>query len=518
MALQECTFQDQSVKEWWMKLCTRIGSIKKDEKRVVIVALSRKMPRFFKWVKDVFLKEQGEGLCSFDIVEECEMITEHAIPFVVNARKTDSEYIIVDDTIIYGETMRSAADLIYATTKQEPYISSIFVSNRFSTLPNARMEDISQCSLLEDSALLESLRYIAERNIEVALPLDVEYPILYFKKEASYLRDKAFFLNDSYIKGINAEEGRFYKIVYSEGYDKLNTRLNNYTLISNKKLEEDYNNDFAKVRFFESLTEEQIKVVAYAPNVLAQSAINKDDLFINPIYKDIWKDILDGVKSTSYSTKSMLVEGRIGDCLNRSLTVFANYLFSLSTFIRTWNEKFLKSTQVMLDKKDLQLILGSEYADKVYDRICTIISQREVSPSKRRRMVLPPYICSSNVEEQYEMNRILAFMRNREDVEKLIKEVFVFQHFSEGITKELKLPSGIKNPKVKYGETFDSLLSLYSFFGLAQQQKEQAEMLINRWIDTHIDEGTVVPKYDCVRDSQGIPFWRRHFTAGAAAL
>jgi hypothetical protein len=55
-------------------------------------------------------------------------------------------------------------------------------------------------------------------------------------------------------------------------------------------------------------------------------------------------------------------------------------------------------------------------------------------------------------------------------------------------------------------------------FGIDEKKKESVETSINKWIDTYIDEGAIVPRYECVTDTQGVPFWKRYFLAGAVPL
>ena len=92
----------QQVKDWWIKLFTHIKETQDQGKKPILIALSRKMPRFIEWFKSAKEFEDGPDR---NILNDLEITTELALPFILCGEDKNSdllEFIIVDDIIIHG--------------------------------------------------------------------------------------------------------------------------------------------------------------------------------------------------------------------------------------------------------------------------------------------------------------------------------------------------------------------------------------------------------------------------------
>ena len=114
--------------DWINRLEKFILEAREDNKIPVIVALARKMQRFLKWCHTsdkCLLKEKIQTLHIYD-ESQTVLITEHAIPIVIPECKPETHSIVIlDDLIIYGNSIEIVAENIYHCTGVMPsFISS----------------------------------------------------------------------------------------------------------------------------------------------------------------------------------------------------------------------------------------------------------------------------------------------------------------------------------------------------------------------------------------------------------
>lgn len=68
---------DEKIRAWWEELYLNLSVILDDHHTPVIVALSRKMPRFIEWFKRNYAYLEG-----VDLLDSIEITSELAIPFI----------------------------------------------------------------------------------------------------------------------------------------------------------------------------------------------------------------------------------------------------------------------------------------------------------------------------------------------------------------------------------------------------------------------------------------------------
>lgn len=110
---------------WWTNLEHMISAIHARGNKPVLIALSRKMPRFMDWFREKFCKETGIDL-DLSILDKVELTTELAIPFIWANDETDNlEFIILDDIIIHGTSLRYVAGDLHFLTNRKSHVSCI---------------------------------------------------------------------------------------------------------------------------------------------------------------------------------------------------------------------------------------------------------------------------------------------------------------------------------------------------------------------------------------------------------
>lgn len=487
----------QYIKGWWLDLCNIIGEIVSSGKEPILVTLSRKMPRFVQWILDTRI---GGLLAPADIsaVKNVEITTELALPFIFFETETDNKkFIILDDIIIHGSTLKNVANDLLLLTGEKPHISCIFRLESASCPDSVRKSEFDKITEISQLLADDYIDFISEIVERTQLPIDMEFPIFEIP------------LN------IHTEKDSFYKIAFFsernfENVYWIGEEENRFTVDIPTDRTSGKNNEFSKIRFFKS--PEKILAEAISPHVLSDVELTSLDsrLFISTDYQNLWDNTTHKIRLLFSEAKTY---GRESAWMNlfqnftRSLCVWANYLYSLSCFIANRIDTVpLSMPDPTLSKKDLSYILGERLTVYIYPRLLGLIKSAETTFTFKDRVSdVPDNFAPSAFKSELEYVRIASAIVS-DSAEEVLEDIFKFQHYNN---KKFSNPL-LSIERLYFGETYKSLLyTVTTFFDAVNLL-----VLINVWIDKSIDSGYVIPKYEKIKSGSGSYYWRRFFHSG----
>lgn len=498
--------------KWKDKLYSYLKEAQSEGKKVILVAMSRKMPRLFEWMKI------NMGL---DLTD-CIFLTEHSIPFYFPAIKNINDYkvYVFDDAIYYGSTLENVASNINWLTNEKIQIDAIVkkenIKRRF--IYSIEPEDGRE---IETSFIPFYTSANSERIISLRKPLDMEYPIFTIEKEGigTLLETKDV---EACLKAC-FPEAFVYRITHVDFTVKGEERLiHNYTvLFKTRSNGGHYNNDFCKLRFY--VGDNHFHVVSYAPNVIDDLCLVPDSILFNQTqFKEVWNKVAEAAVICPHERTEQ------GDVLSfdiqkneyelrrkRSLTVWANYLSSFSSLlsqkkqILTFLNKIGIADNFIVKKDDLQLLLGPLLADEIC-KLLMDIYMSEVGDlfnicDSQRKVTITRSIPEGYVVDYDKRNN--SFWFRCKSLPLALSYMFTNQHFHIGLASMTREPDNFE--KLRFGVSYESMYSeLSSYF-----KDENLSENIHRWIDKRIDEGIVVPKYERIKIDDNY-YWKRLFRAG----
>jgi hypothetical protein len=488
-----------AIEKWWKGLTAHIKLVKEGGRQVVLIALSRKMPRLFEWMKDNASSLTALKQEDWSLIDSCVYTTEHAIPFVLK-QKGDDEVVILDDVIHSGRTVRTVIQDVKGYVSSPLHVFAIF-----------RNEDVSiqgadvWATPCGGDRLNEFAKEISGLIKATHLPVDMEYPII-----------KVHGLKGSRVEELISLAKE--KLKYDLTYQISEKWVDRYALVLEDETKSSFNNDFAKLRFF--VSENVTKIVPYAPNIFSATALVKEPLFLNEKYLELYRVALNEmtfeenfwlVWDSLYS--NLEAENSLNRQL-RTLTVWANYLFSLSAFIRFMNQLKLDITSgYELEYEDVRLILGDNLARRVLPKLNQLIHDGETSPSTRESLDIPSCLIPSKLKGSYMIQKYKVSLRSN-GVGEALSRIFALIRFLEMKLGPLYNSSIEPNQSMMPEESYDSLIEALSI----RFNKKEIDDNIYRWMDEMVDEGRIIPKYECVRSESGIHYWRRFFSISSFAL
>lgn len=485
----------------------------------VLIALSRKMPRFIEWFQQIYSPNANDNF-NTEILEKTEITTEIAIPFIcLNEDTNDYDFIILDDLIIHGKTLSVTSELLFELTGRIPRMSCIAMLNSLTIRPNIEIEDFFRIPGLSQEEIDRFAEEISEIVEQYQLPVDMEFPVF------TSLANDGFYDNlmsnieyaESEIENSTRKCGGSYLI--GNGKDKISIDLT----ISDSAGED---TDFSKVRFYKKSNDRFVFEV-FSPMILAESLLTSE--FATPFSDAI--DFSDPLKlfeklwqESTQSIRKHYNEIGLGDNpselpltvakreLARSLTVWANYLFSFSTFIKNQCEIFQSYdlSSVELSKSDLTLLIGKSVANIVYPQLHKCMKEGYYVVSNRAKPAdAPLYIYPEHLKKLFKSNKIIALIES-DSVEEVAERIFKYMHYTNPDIVEENSTGRMNHNRIIIGETYNSLSNaLIPFYMETFHTKS-----LHAWVDQQIDAGRIIPKYNRVVDSDGNPHWRRFFHAG----
>ncbi|MDE5643114.1 MAG: hypothetical protein K2I56_06440 [Muribaculaceae bacterium] len=498
--------EENLIQAWYEALTGYLRRKAQEQRTVVVVALSRKMPRLITWIKEHKLTEsQRDELEALLASDSCIYTTEHGLPFVFSDRSLEqSDALILDDIIITSETLRAVSDEIQYLTGRRPDYLSLYAYKRNENvkLPHGSISDELPLIISNIKEARRKARDLAAIVARDCLPVDIEFPICHIGGDGKALYNQ-------FVEGLRQKysEDRYYTTGDSENP--------NFTVIINSDASRLYNNDFSKLRVFSHAGD--LQLVCYSPNMFSESRLQSDDIFENAEYRRIWTTfarqhtISDPVTSASETivNDNDIRLHRVSQRLYNSLTVLVNYMLSLSTMIREKENTGLAGMSgACIRPYDLQLIVGSRLAPSLAAEFNRLYNDNITSTSRRTRIELPDCVTPENYAVTYRMLTSLVLYTS-ETPTQVVEGIFN-RGYSLKNSQNNRPDNNIHRVRSGYYlETFESL------YGRPRRMMRSPEgkLEINRAIDRLIDGGYVVPLYYFVEKEKDSYYWRRFFRA-----
>lgn len=474
------------IKRWYADFRTALETILSGGRKVYVVAISRKMPRFVKWMlahNDIL---QLTGLES--LLDSTIFTTEHALPFLFDEEMDmDSfEVMVIDDSIVTGYTMSRIVKEAALYSGKHPIISAIVtVKDAFTEI------EISDTRLLPNIVSREDadmwLRFVAESNYESELPIDMVFPI--------------FHLNGAGLKVYQdmckkkLEPSKYYELGKDENHKSVNILLDE-ALSDNTLL------DFSKGRIF--FGPNSVKLAVFSPSAISSEDLENDSLFAdNENLNRVWQ------------TTCNRVHHRMETRSRSSLVVMINYLYAIIAFLR--NKQYLipnEDIDYQLNEKDLALLVGDDLAEMIFPDLCSSLHDRDKGRTVFQLVRFPSILAPEELRNAYFIERTLIAARHarEKDMEAVIEDLFDQARYDKSILGQNT--SVYHRMYSTFSETYESieyLLQLH-FDGNAIQKT------VNRKIDQLIDIGKVIPVYECVDGNDGFTYWRRYFRSAYSSV
>lgn len=505
-----------SVQNWCDSLSEEIERVADMHKKIYIIALSRKMPRFFDWLRNNMQEESvGKLIRNLDS-PWVELITEYAIPFVFSGTQTNANFnddagIIVDDAVIFGATANKVLMEWFAASGKKASYSALYRSEVGQLIDNYIANDLSRnAKPLPFGDIKSRLRRVSECILSSALPVDMEYPIIQVK--GSYGRIKRHIEE-------NAPADFHHYAVRS---DMVENAKEAYTLMLEKSGLKDSFCDVSKARVFDKGDETAVEVLAPCP--IPVDELGKHTFLCDTAYQKMWEKVASVVWSTQSSPKVGEVEdpydkvalmGSLESRKLHTLNVWLNYLLSLSKFVE--NRKYIlpEDVEFSIKASDISLILGSELADEIAEDLNTLIRKRETtSISYQQRVALPIYVNPIELRDDY-MKRLAEDMTPNQTVKTNLDQIYGVSYFAGPLYEKVSDKSVMGHHII--GESYESLkiqLNRYHYL----EDDSEIDKEINMWIDQRIDECRISPKYEEVTGSDQKKYFRRFYLSGSNSI
>lgn len=481
----------------------------------IILAVSRRMPHVLFWFKNTHATLEEKRT-----LEETEIITEIALPFIDFKKLSNFKVFIIDDVVSSGRTLTHIINLTEVITGKE--VEKVFVLfcncySRFLLISVEHAEVNYRFSSEEEKSQIGDF---ISTVIALTLPIDVTYPILYFREVLEESEFKKFQL---LFRDPTSRDAENYPIRVKYRMDlrigdlqvEKDSICESFTALMPSVISNSLNNDFAKIRTYCRL--HKYLVVPYAPNILTDGSILSKNLFEAKEYRKIWNVCLDNVdKDTMESYDSFDDEAYEKELKSnrsyRSLVSIANYLYSLSSFNKLateLNENLMselgeKACKFSIGIEDLSLIVGKSVAEDILPDLMKIIDDRIVSPRKHQKVSIQSTFIPTVYEQDYTVSKYMSIPMGDSAIQTKLKAIF-----RNASDKRSSYPA-FKLEDMEYG--VEGIMESFESLGQALHVKSHIEKIeINRWVDERIDNGEIVSRYARVTEENGLSYWRRFF-------
>ena len=526
-------FIEELCNDWLKALIELIRRLKSEGKKVVLVAMSRKMPRLFEVIKKEFSDDESNTL------KDCLFITEHVLPyFLHNFNSEEQCLVIMDDAIYYGSTINQITGYIEKITSIRPFVMPVAINEVFGDLRYAKliwMEDHQNA--IKEKHIPFFTTQLTELILELRRPLDMEFPILRFDfsekdthknlhiafKERSREAFEKYFQKDD-------DNNDIYVIHHDINIRSNQEGATNYNVLPKKGSPYDqWNNDFCKMRFFVSDT--SIQVVAFAPGILSEDTLTDEvPLFSDNRIQRMWDAVRvrkmaewrkDETETEDFITKSIR-DSYERQCA-RSRVIWANYLASFIYLLK--HKKAICNTisdilevkveEVMnwpkFSKEDTQQMLPPELSQSMTDSLNRCFQEWGDEDCAFNSIHSAVLANQELIPDEYK-NEYIEITRNSmqrcSTAEEALSVLFSNQQL---ITNGGKMDNDAlrRSLRLRFGVTYNALETKLAFpVGFNGLWRN-----IHKWIDKNIDEGAVKPRYErIIRD--GKAYWIRTFRAG----
>ena len=525
-------FIEELCNDWLKALLELIRGLKSEGKKVVLVAMSRKMPRLFEVINKGLSDDESNAL------KDC-LFTEHVLPYILRDFDPEKQcLVIVDDAIYYGSTINQITGYIEKITSIKPYVMPVAINEVFEDLRYAKLLWMNDHkNAIKEKHIPRFTTQLAELILGLRRPLDMEFPILRFDfsekdthknlqiafKERSQEAFEKYFQKDD-------DNNDIYVIHHDINIKSNQEGATNYNVLPKKGSPYDqWNNDFCKMRFFVSDT--SIQVVAFAPGILSEDTLtNEVPLFSDNRIQRMWDAVRvrkmaewrkDETETEDFITKSIR-DSYERQCA-RSRVIWANYLASFIYLLK--HKKAICNTisdilgenveEVMnwpkFSKEDTQQLLPPELSQSITDFLNHCFQEWRDEDCAFNSVHSAVLANQELVPDEYR-NVYIEITRNGlqrcSTAEEALSVLFSNQQL---ITNGGKMDYDAlrRSSRLRFGITYNALETKLAFpigfNGLWHN--------IHKWIDKNIDEGAVKPRYERIlRD--GKAYWIRMFRAG----
>ncbi len=540
----------------WIHDLVELGrEAQRAHKELVVVAIARKMARlmeyhltqgknrtdesdkideFFTFHDDEIANSEKQ---SNSIGDKCskkfQIITEHAIPFrLADIDPLQTRIVIVDDFVASGDTVETVSANIYAQTGIKPSVIAMAADENFDIQKFKFVSNQNKPHFIVQP--VQPFMARCSRDIlSLKRPIDIEHTILTIGLSQDEVKLMKLKLENALRSVyVNAD---IYKIEHViPGIKEIDGTTSitrdtvcNITVLFNKE-SDNINNDFNKLRFF--IGDDELRVVSYAPNIWLGNDLLKDSFdFLSDELNICWANIVNHIKNVKYS-ESVDKDNNPGDAYRLktgfeyrnelSKVVLSNYLCSFENILR--RQASIKdaieialgpnSKQFNVCEMDLNLLVGSSFAKKILPDLKQALRKLEYEPQR----AYPKWMIENAQSE---------LMVPDSDRDNYLQERLELLHLSPSFSTTLSLlferlrkrfgynKTRQSEDQIKVGETFESILKLMSQEPLYNQDNN-ALVEIHKWIDSRIDLGVVIPKYERFSIPLGNYVWRRFFRAG----
>lgn len=487
---------------------------------VILVAMSRKMPRLIEMVNRLF--PEGD-------LKDFQFFSEHTLPYILsNFKPADQRIVIADDAMYYGSTINRISGYIHAITGQKPHVCPVVVSEVVGNLDYAEVcKTEDQIIHVENIPFLTTLN--AEWIIRLCRPIDVEFPILHFDLPSDQNNENkgGKLLNLLSDQFDDCDVYPIEHIVYDEEGERIPVR--SYNVLPQKDSRYDrWNKDFCKIRFF--ISDNKIQVVSFAPGILPENVLDDSyPLFTDTRIQQLWEDVRSAKVGTWPDELPEAIENDLlvdvienaykKQCV-RSKILWVNYLASFlyllerkEAIVKAISEVFGRETanNPKITEEDTRLLLPEGKVKDIAKKLTDYFKEGRKDNSSFYGLHSAVLANQELAPEEYEyaysktLSRNLMRCRNADEA---LSVFFSSQHFFIN-NGRLSNDALQRTQRLGFGITYTALENKLAFpVGIKDLWKN-----IHQWIDKNIDEGTVKPKYERVK-VEGKEYWLRMFRAG----
>lgn len=503
---------------WKERFEELVNKLRADGLQVILVAMSRKMPRLIERVNQLYRDGDFKNFL---------FVSEHVLPYIL--RNFDPKHqciVIADDAMYYGSTINRISGYIRAITGQKPHVCPVIVSEVVGELSHAEVHKKDDQIIHVDNIPFLTT-HNAEWIIRLCRPIDVEFPILHFNIPSAEKNKEERLLDILKKKFNDCDVYPVKHIVYNEKGEKKPVYSYN-VLPQTGTVYDRWNKDFCKIRFF--VSDKKIQVISFAPGILPGDVLNDScplftDNRIQQLWEDIrnyqvgnWPDVLPEAIENDLLVE--VIENAYKKQCDRSKIMWANYLASFlylleqkETIVETLTEVYGKD--VLNDAKfmdeDTRLLLPVDKVEDITKTLTHCFKEGRKDNSVFNGLHSAVLANQELSPEEYVNGYSKTLSRNLQrcrTADEALSILFSSQHFfidNGRLTKDALQ----RTQRLGFGITYTALENKLSFpigiNGLWQN--------IHRWVDKNIDEGTVKPKYERV-EVDGKVYWVRMFRAG----
>lgn len=502
--------------QWSLALSNQITTFRKANKKVYIIALSRKMPRFFDWLAKSIPSTEVRLLLDVIKKEEVEITTEYAIPLIFEESERKNVKvagIIADDVIIFGATANKVGSIWKAFFQEYPYLLALYRSNQANLIISLENDYSIKMKRTTLTQLKDIIGYISEKILSSSLPVDMEYPLIHLNKP--YLEVKNYIMSNIPSNWIK----------YTVKSQMIENASESLSIVLEDSKKDGYTNDFAKIRLFD-------KGKDCCLEIIAPSAIKLTDLYSSQLfsresddnavnYNSAWQSIfisygkdLESLKSRWKTTEkdNRTDESAVYSSFISLLIVWAEYLYSLAAFVKNYDLIVPTDSSCKIDSNDLNLILGKSKALNIKSHLDEIITKKSFIVTYFSQAALPDYVNPRQMRDLY-LKNVASALKPGTSVNSNLDLLFNVSHFSSLIISLISKRDRFGHHC--FGETYESILHRLNLY---HYDDSNVLAKVNEWIDLRIDESRIAPKYEIVMGSDNTPYFRRFFLAGSNKL